>query len=98
MEGRQLEDGVSHNVGDRRVRPANQFNLLGHWESRAVLDRVTGEFLVGKAYAKQTWAKGLDDSGRPIRLPNTMPSLEGTPVWPAVAGANNWYSPSYSRQ
>ena len=63
-----------------------------------VLDRVTGEFLLGKAYAKQTWAKELDDGGRPVRAPNTMPSLEGTPVWPAVAGANNWYSPSYSRQ
>ena len=54
---------------------------------------VTGEFLVGKPYVKQTWAKGLDDSGRPIRAPNTMPSLEGTRVWPSVAGGNNWYSP-----
>ncbi len=30
-----------------------------------LLDRQTGEFLVGTPYAKQTWAKGLDDSGRP---------------------------------
>jgi alcohol dehydrogenase (cytochrome c) len=61
-----------------------------------VLDRVTGQFLLGKPYAKQTWAKGLDDSGRPIRLPGTFPTVEGTRVWPSVAGANNWYSPSYS--
>jgi alcohol dehydrogenase (cytochrome c) len=61
-----------------------------------VLDRVTGEFLLGKPYAKQTWAKGLDDRGRPIRAENTFPSVEGTPVWPAVAGATNWYSPTYS--
>ena len=61
-----------------------------------VLDRVTGEYLLGKPYVKQTWAKGLDDSGRPIRLPNTFPTLEGVKVWPSVAGANNWYSPSYS--
>lgn len=61
-----------------------------------VLDRTTGQFLLGKPYAKQTWAKGLDDSGRPIRLPGTFPTVEGTPVWPSVAGANNWYSPSYS--
>lgn len=61
-----------------------------------VLDRVTGQFLVGKPYAKQTWAKGLDDSGRPSRAPGTMPSLEGTPVWPSVAGAANWYSPTFS--
>ena len=61
-----------------------------------VLDRISGEFLVGRAYAKQTWAKGLDDRGRPIRVPNTFPSLQGTAVWPAVAGANNWYSPTFS--
>src|SRR5262249_7547918 len=30
------------------------------------LDRATGQFLLGKAYGKQTWAKGLDDRGRPI--------------------------------
>jgi alcohol dehydrogenase (cytochrome c) len=61
-----------------------------------VLDRVTGEFLLGKPYAKQTWAKGLDDNGRPIRVPKTFPDFEGTQVWPAVAGANNWYSPTFS--
>jgi alcohol dehydrogenase (cytochrome c) len=61
-----------------------------------VLDRTTGEFLAGKAYAKQTWAKGLDDNGRPIRISGTSPSLEGTRVWPSVSGSNNWYSPSYS--
>ncbi len=60
------------------------------------LDRTTGEFLSGKPYAKQTWAKGLDDSGRPILAPGTDPTLQGAQVWPSVAGANNWYSPSYS--
>jgi alcohol dehydrogenase (cytochrome c) len=60
------------------------------------LDRVSGQFLHGKPYAKQTWAKGLDDNGRPIRIPGNEPSLQGTKVWPSVAGANNWYSPSYS--
>ena len=61
-----------------------------------VLDRVTGQFLMGKPYAKQTWAQGLDDSGRPIRVPGTSPSLPGVNVWPSVSGSNNWYSPSYS--
>ena len=42
-----------------------------------VLDRQTGEFLLGKAYGKQTWAKGLDDRGRPIVLPGTDPPPEG---------------------
>lgn len=63
-----------------------------------VLDRVTGEYLLGKPFVKQTWASGLDDKGRPIRLPNTAPSREGTKVWPGVQGGTNWYSPSYSPQ
>ena len=36
------------------------------------LDRETGEFLVGKPFAKQTWAEGLDENGRPIRVPDTF--------------------------
>lgn len=61
-----------------------------------VLDRATGQFLHGKAFAKQTWAKGLDDSGRPIRNPDQVPSPQGTVIWPGVQGATNWYAPSYS--
>ncbi len=60
------------------------------------LDRVTGEFLLGKAYVKQTWAKELDDHGRPVRLPNTFPTVEGVAVWPGVTGGVNWFSSSYS--
>ena len=31
-----------------------------------VLDRATGEFLVGVPFVEQNWAKGLDSAGRPI--------------------------------
>jgi alcohol dehydrogenase (cytochrome c) len=41
------------------------------------------------------WAKGLDDSGRPMLLPGAEPSVEGTEVYPNVPGATNWFSPSY---
>ncbi len=61
-----------------------------------VLDRVTGEFLLAEAFAKQTWAKGIDSTGRPELLPNTFPTPEGNVVYPAVQGAANWWSPSYS--
>ena len=61
-----------------------------------VLDRSTGEFVAGRPYAKQTWAKGLDDRGRPIVLPNTEPSAEGTLVWPNLNGATVWFSPAFS--
>ena len=60
------------------------------------LDRETGEFLVGKPFAKQTWAEGLDSNGRPIRVPDTFPTPEGTTVSPPVGGGTNWFSPAYS--
>jgi alcohol dehydrogenase (cytochrome c) len=60
-----------------------------------LLDRETGEFLSGVPYAKQTWAKGLDDGGRPVVIPNSEPSEQGTLVWPSLQGATNWFSPSY---
>ena len=62
-----------------------------------LLDRETGEYLVGTPYAKQTWAKGLDDKGRPQVLPGSEPSIEGTLVWPSLQGATNWFSPSFDQ-
>jgi alcohol dehydrogenase (cytochrome c) len=61
-----------------------------------VLDRESGEFVAGLPYSKQTWAKGLDDRGRPIVNPNTEPSEAGTLVWPNLNGATVWFSPAYN--
>ncbi len=73
---------------------------LIYWAHRSgfyyVLDRQTGQFLLGKPFATQTWAKGLDEKGRPIRNPGIDPSEQGVYVWPGVQGATNWYSPSYN--
>lgn len=60
-----------------------------------VLDRATGEFLLGTPYVRETWAKGLDAKGRPILASNIEPSAEGTLVYPDVIGATNWASPSF---
>ncbi len=60
------------------------------------IDRTTGEFLSGKAFAKQTWAKGLDDKGHPIVIPGTDPTAEGNYVCPDALGAANFAAPSYS--
>jgi alcohol dehydrogenase (cytochrome c) len=60
-----------------------------------VLDRLTGEFLTGKAFAHQTWARGLDDKGRPMVLPDTEPTPKGVYVCPDATGATNWAAPSY---
>ncbi|HUQ93671.1 MAG TPA: PQQ-dependent dehydrogenase, methanol/ethanol family [Bryobacteraceae bacterium] len=61
-----------------------------------VLDRTTGEFLLGNQFAKQNWADGLDSSGHPIVKPNTDPTPEGVYICPDAGGAANWGSPSYS--
>lgn len=61
-----------------------------------VLDRVTGKFLSGGAFAKVNWATGLDESGRPMRAPDMSPTPEGKLIYPNLFGGTNWYSPSYS--
>jgi len=61
-----------------------------------LLDRETGEYLHGSEYSKQTWAAGIDETGRPIVLPDTEPTEEGNLIWPSLQGATNWFSPSYN--
>ena len=63
-----------------------------------VLDRVNGEFVTGRPYAKQTWAQGLGPKGRPIMASNSQPTEEGALIWPNANGATVWLSPSYSPQ
>ncbi len=72
--------------------------LLLHADRNAffyVLDRETGKFLLGKPFARQTWAKGLDANGRPILVPSSEASVEGQFHYPSLAGATNWQAPSY---
>ncbi len=61
-----------------------------------VLDRVTGEFLMGEAFAKQTWASGFDDTGRPLVIPGSDPTEQGVVTCPAIRGATNWMATAYS--
>ena len=60
-----------------------------------VLDRTNGQFLLGEPFVNQTWAAGMDDSGRPIVLPGSDPTAEGSDVCPAIRGATNWWATSY---
>ena len=85
-----LIDGSFRGVPKKMVATANR-NAFYY-----VLDRDNGRFLAGKPFVKQTWAKGLDDNGRPMLIPNTEPTEEGNLVWPSLAGGTNWASPSYS--
>lgn len=63
-----------------------------------LLDRTNGKFLFAKPFARVTWANEIGSDGRPVRLPNTSPTLEGTFVCPGIAGATNWFSPAFNPQ
>ena len=77
-----------------RVRP------LMLWANRNgfyyVLDRATGEFLLGRPFARQNWAEGLDPAGRPIEIAGARPDMKGKATWPTPLGAMSWQSTSYS--
>lgn len=61
-----------------------------------VLDRISGELLLGEPFVKKlTWASGIGKDGRPMKMPGQSPSPEGTKVCPAVEGATNWFSTSF---
>ena len=61
-----------------------------------VLDRTSGQFLLGKPFVKVNWATGFDEKGRPIRAAGIEPTKQGTLVYPGNQGGTNWYSPSFS--
>jgi alcohol dehydrogenase (cytochrome c) len=59
-----------------------------------VLDRETGEFLLGRSFVRTNWVDGFDADGRPRQV--IFPTPEGTQVFPGNQGGTNWYPPSYS--
>lgn len=64
-----------------------------------VLDRTDGKFIFGNSFVKKlTWAKGLDQNGRPIITTGAEESLRVGKAGdcPSLFGATNWMSPSYN--
>src|SRR6185295_11587089 len=62
-----------------------------------LLDRDSGEFLLAKAFVRQTWNRGFNASGYPDVVPGQEPTFEGNDqVFPGVDGGANWMSHSYS--
>jgi alcohol dehydrogenase (cytochrome c) len=62
-----------------------------------VLDRTTGEFLLGTPFVKRlNWASGIDRTGRPILTDSNEPRPNGTRTCPAVRGATNWYATAFN--
>jgi PQQ-dependent dehydrogenase (methanol/ethanol family) len=84
---------------DRVWRGQNR-KLLMHADRNGhfyVLDRTNGTFLSGTPFIHQTWNKGFDEKGRPMPVPGSNSSPEGSIlVYPTGGGATNFQAPSYS--
>jgi alcohol dehydrogenase (cytochrome c) len=62
-----------------------------------VLDRTNGALLLAKPFVKKlTWARAIGADGRPVLNSAQEPTAEGVKVCPAVEGATNWFSTSFS--
>jgi alcohol dehydrogenase (cytochrome c) len=60
-----------------------------------VLDRTTGEFLVGAPFVEVNWAKGLDSTGRPILTSHATVTSEGRLTKPGSGGGINWQNAAF---
>ncbi len=61
-----------------------------------VIDRASGKFISGAPFVKVNWAKGLNDSGRPMVNPEAYYDREPLAVYPTGGGAHNWAPMSFN--
>jgi alcohol dehydrogenase (cytochrome c) len=83
------------NIAGRQRKVVMQANRNGFFY---VLDRATGEFLLGKPFVKTTWAVEIGKDGKPVELPGQRPTPGGTLTCPDLYGGTNFNSPSFSPQ
>jgi alcohol dehydrogenase (cytochrome c) len=62
-----------------------------------LLDRATGKLIRAKPFIETSWAKEIQANGRPMLLPNSIPSEDGTRVCPDQSGGTNWMPPSFDK-
>lgn len=63
-----------------------------------VLDRATGEFLVGVPFVEVNWATGLDSAGRPILTSHNDLTSSGRLTKPGSGGGINWQNAAYDEK
>ncbi|HEY0183229.1 MAG TPA: methanol/ethanol family PQQ-dependent dehydrogenase [Rhodopila sp.] len=83
------------NIGGKPTKVLMDANRNGFFY---VLDRTNGKLITANQYiTKQTWAKGIDEEGRPIPSEITDKVREGqeADVWPGAMGGKNWSPVSY---
>jgi PQQ-dependent dehydrogenase (methanol/ethanol family) len=62
-----------------------------------VLDRTNGAFLGATPFVYQNWNTGFDSTGRPVVVPGSNSSRDGSFfVYPTLGGGTNFQAPSYS--
>jgi alcohol dehydrogenase (cytochrome c) len=61
-----------------------------------VLDRITGQFLMGTPFVEINWARGLTSQGRPIPTNGNIVSGGGRITKPSVAGGANWQPAAFN--
>jgi alcohol dehydrogenase (cytochrome c) len=85
-----------------RVWRGERRKLLLHADRNGifyVLDRTNGKLLAGTPFVHVNWMTGFDASGRPIQVPGSNSSAEGSFfVYPTLGGGTNFQAPSYSPQ
>jgi alcohol dehydrogenase (cytochrome c) len=60
-----------------------------------VLDRETGQFILGKPFVNTTWAKEIAGDGKPVVIAGHDPTDSGTVTCPDWYGGTNFMSPSF---
>jgi alcohol dehydrogenase (cytochrome c) len=63
-----------------------------------VLDRATGEFLVGAPFVEVNWATGLDSAGRPMLTSHNELTSSGRLTKPGSGGGINWQNAAYDEK
>jgi alcohol dehydrogenase (cytochrome c) len=63
-----------------------------------VIDRKTGQFLLGVPFVEENWAKGLDSAGRPILTSNAEVTSSGRLTKPGVGGGINWQNAAFDEK
>jgi alcohol dehydrogenase (cytochrome c) len=83
-------------IGGRTVRALIHADKNGFFYA---LDRSNGRFLYAKQFARQTWARSIDQrTGRPTVNPGAIPGPDYIEGCPGPAGAKEWNHMAYSPQ
>lgn len=61
-----------------------------------VVDRTNGKFISAENFVPVNWAKGYDQNGRPIEIPEARSADKSYDIVPGPFGGHNWHSMSYS--